>query len=226
MVSGSAALPVSTLERWHDISGQVLLERYGMTEIGMALSNTLASRVPGKVGFPLPGVEVRIVDETHQDVDDGTPGELLVRGQNVFTEYWRNPEATTAAFVDSWFLTGDVAVHEPDGYRLLGRASVDIIKTGGEKVSALEVEEVFRTHPDIEDLAVVGVADDEWGEHVCAAIVTKSGASLDAGSLRLWGKARVAPAKVPTRFLFVDTLPRNAMGKVTKPDVARLFAPS
>ncbi len=226
MVSGSAALPVSTLERWHDISGQVLLERYGMTEIGMALSNTLASRVPGKVGFPLPGVEVRIVDETHQDVDDGTPGELLVRGQNVFTEYWRNPEATTAAFVDSWFLTGDVAVHEPDGYRLLGRASVDIIKTGGEKVSALEVEEVFRTHPDIEDLAVVGVADDEWGERVCAAIVAKSGASLDADSLRLWGKARVAPAKVPTRFLFVDTLPRNAMGKVTKPDVARLFAPS
>jgi malonyl-CoA/methylmalonyl-CoA synthetase len=226
MVSGSAALPVSTLERWQEISGQVLLERYGMTEIGMALSNTLASRVPGKVGFPLPGVEVRIVDDAHHDVDDGTPGELLVRGPSVFTEYWRNPEATRAAFDHGWFLTGDVAVHEPDGYRLLGRASVDIIKTGGEKVSALEVEEVFRTHPDIDDVAVVGVADDEWGERVCAAIVTTTGAALDGDSLRAWGKALLAPAKVPTRYLFVDALPRNAMGKVTKPDVASLFAPS
>jgi malonyl-CoA/methylmalonyl-CoA synthetase len=225
MVSGSAALPVSTLERWQDISGQVLLERYGMTEIGMALSNTLASRVPGKVGFPLPGVEVRIVDDTGNDVDEGEAGELLVRGPNVFAAYWRNPEATTAAFDDGWFLTGDVAVHEPDGYRLLGRASVDIIKTGGEKVSALEVEEVFRTHPAIDDLAVVGVADDEWGERVCAAIVTKAGAALDVDSLRAWGKARLAPAKVPTLYLFVDALPRNAMGKVTKPDVACLFAP-
>ena len=226
MVSGSAALPVSTLERWHDVSGQVLLERYGMTEIGMALSNSLASRVPGKVGFPLPGVEVRIVDDARHDVDEGTPGELLVRGPNVFAEYWRNPEATSTAFDDGWFLTGDVAVHEPDGYRLLGRASVDIVKTGGEKVSALEVEEVFRTHPDIDDLAVVGIADDEWGERLCAAIVTKAGATLDADSLRSWGKAQLAPAKVPTRYLFVEALPRNAMGKVTKPEVAGLFAPS
>jgi malonyl-CoA/methylmalonyl-CoA synthetase len=223
MVSGSAALPVSTLERWREITGHVLLERYGMTEIGMALSNTLTSRVPGKVGRPLPGVEVRVVDEEQRDVDDGVAGDLLVRGPNVFTEYWHNPDATAAAFIDGWFRTGDVAVREPDGYRLLGRASVDIIKTGGEKVSALEVEEVLRTHPDIADCAVVGVPDDEWGERVCAAIVLQPDASLDQDELRAWGKARLAAAKVPSRVAFVDALPRNAMGKVTKPDVTRMF---
>ena len=225
MVSGSAALPVSTLEQWRAITGHVLLERYGMTELGMALSNSLTSRVPGKVGFPLPDVEVRIVDDELRDVPDGVVGELLVRGPNVFTEYWRDPEATAAAFVDGWFRTGDVAVRESDGYRLLGRASVDIIKTGGEKVSALEVEEVLRTHPDIVDCAVVGVADDEWGERVCAAIVGREGASFDIDELRAWGKARLAPAKVPVRIVLVDTLPRNAMGKVTKPTIAAMFTP-
>ena len=145
MVSGSAALPVSTLERWREITGHVLLERYGMTELGMALSNSLTRRVPGHVGEPLPGVEVRLVDDAGTDVADGTPGELLVRGPNVFHEYWRRPDATAESFTDGWFRTGDVAVREVDGYRMLGRLSVDIIKTGGEKVSALEVEEVYRT---------------------------------------------------------------------------------
>ena len=223
MVSGSAALPVSTLDQWRDITGHVLLERYGMTEIGMALSNSLTRRVPGKVGFPLPHVEARIVDDALRDVFDGTPGELLVRGPNVFSQYWNNPEATDAAFVDGWFRTGDVAVREPDGYRLLGRASVDIIKSGGEKVSALEVEEVLRTHPDIADCAVVGVPDEEWGERVCAAVVPRPDTTLDSPALRQWGKQRLAPAKVPSRFALVESLPRNAMGKVLKPDVKRMF---
>ncbi len=168
MVSGSAALPVSTLARWEELSGHVLLERYGMTELGMALSNTLDRRVPGKVGEPLPNVEARIVDDDGHDLPDGRVGELLVRGPQVFVEYWQRPLDTSAGFVDGWFRTGDVAVHEPDGYRLLGRSSVDIIKTGGEKVSALEIEEVLRTHPTVRDCAVVGIADDEWGERVCS----------------------------------------------------------
>jgi malonyl-CoA/methylmalonyl-CoA synthetase len=141
----------------------------------------------------------------------------------VFSQYWNNPEATDAAFVDGWFRTGDVAVREPDGYRLLGRASVDIIKSGGEKVSALEVEEVLRTHPDIADCAVVGVPDEEWGERVCAAVVPRHNTTLDPPTLRQWGKQRLAPAKVPTRFALVESLPRNAMGKVTKPDIKRMF---
>jgi malonyl-CoA/methylmalonyl-CoA synthetase len=222
MVSGSAALPVSTLQRWREITGHVLLERYGMTELGMALSNTLDRRVPGHVGEPLPGIEVRIVDDAGRDVS-GDPGELLVRGPQVFAEYWRRPEETAASFVDGWFRTGDVAVREPDGYRLLGRASVDIIKTGGEKVSSLEIEELYRTHPEVADCAVVGVADPDWGERVCAAVIATEGTQPTSEALRSWGKARVAAHKVPSRFTFVGELPRNTMGKVTKPAVAALF---
>lgn len=223
MVSGSAALPVSTLERWQDITGHVLLERYGMTEFGMALSNTLERRVSGKVGEPLPNITVRAVDDHGHDVSDGAAGELLVHGPQMFLEYWRHADETAASFVDGWFRTGDVAVHEPDGYRLLGRLSVDIIKTGGEKVSALEIEEVYRTHPSIADCAVVGVPDSEWGERVCAAIVGEA-ATLTADALRAWGKERLAAAKVPSRFAFVESLPRNTMGKVTKADVSGLFS--
>jgi malonyl-CoA/methylmalonyl-CoA synthetase len=224
MVSGSAALPVSTLARWEELTGHVLLERYGMTELGMALSNTLDRRVPGKVGEPLPNVEARIVDDDGQDLPDGRVGELLVRGPQVFVEYWQRPLDTSAAFVDGWFRTGDVAVHEPDGYRLLGRSSVDIIKTGGEKVSALEIEEVLRTHPTVRDCAVVGIADDEWGERVCCAVVPADDARITGEELRAWGKERLAPAKVPSRFVFVPELPRNTMGKVVKPDVGKLFS--
>jgi malonyl-CoA/methylmalonyl-CoA synthetase len=223
MVSGSAALPVSTLARWEEITGHVLLERYGMTELGMALSNTLDRRVPGHVGEPLPGIEVRVVDDAGVDVEGDQPGELWVRGLQVFAEYWRRPEETAAAFTDGWFRTGDVAVREPEGYRLLGRSSVDIIKTGGEKVSALEIEELYRTHPEVADCAVVGVEDPEWGERVCAAVVLASGAEPAAEALRSWGKERVAAHKVPSRFVIVDELPRNTMGKVTKPAVAELF---
>ena len=146
-----------------------------------------------------------------------------MRGSNVFREYWQRPEATAAAFVDGWFRTGDVAVVEPEGYRLLGRSSVDIIKSGGEKVSALEIEEAYRTHPAVADLAVVGIADDEWGERVCAAVVLAPGAKEDGDALRAWGKQRLAPAKVPVRYLLVDELPRNTLGKVVKPKVASLF---
>ena len=169
-------------------------------------------------------MEVRIVDDGGADVADGEPGELLVRGPQVFAGYWQRPEATADAFSDGWFRTGDVAVREPEGYRLLGRSSVDIIKTGGEKVSALEIEEVYRTHPGIADCAVVGIADDEWGERVCAAVVPAAGADLDPGELRAWGKQQLASAKVPRRFLFVDELPRNTLGKVLKPEVTRLFS--
>lgn len=224
MVSGSAALPVSVLERWRAISGHVLLERYGMTEVGMALGNTLDHRVPGHVGVPFPGVRTRIVDDDGADVAEGEPGELLVQGPQVFAGYWNRPEATAEAFDDGWFRTGDVAVVTPDGHRLLGRSSVDILKSGGEKVSALEIEEVFRTHDRVADCAVVGLPDDEWGDRVAMAMVPAPGlAAPSARDLRAWGKQRLAPAKVPVDYLVVDTLPRNAMGKVTKPAVRDLF---
>jgi malonyl-CoA/methylmalonyl-CoA synthetase len=225
MVSGSAALPVPTLERWREITGHTLLERYGMTEIGMALSNPLdGRRRPGFVGTPLPGVQVRLVDEDGRPVGTDTPGQIQVRGPTVFGEYWRRPEETEAAFdAEGWFRTGDQAVVEDGAYRILGRRSVDILKSGGEKISALEVEDVLRSHPEVRDCAVVGVPDPTWGDRVCAAVVS-NGPSLSADELRRFARDRLAPYKVPKDFLLVGDLPRNAMGKVTKPAVRDLFA--
>jgi malonyl-CoA/methylmalonyl-CoA synthetase len=225
MMSGSAALPVHMLERWREITGHTLLERYGMTEIGMALSNPLEGvRRPGTVGVPLPGVEVHLVDEDGIEVAEGQPGEVEVQGPTVFREYWQRPEETRNAFRNGWFRTGDMAVVEDGFYRLLGRTSVDIIKTGGFKVSALEIEEVLRTHPAIAECAVVGTPDDEWGERISTAVELRPGATLALDALQAWSKARLAPYKIPRALKEVPALPRNAMGKVVKPDVARLFA--
>ncbi len=146
-----------------------------------------------------------------------------VRGPGVFAEYWRRPEETRRAFRDGWFRTGDVAVKEDGAYRLLGRTSVDIIKTGGYKISALEIEEIVRGHPSVADCAVVGVADPEWGERVCAAVELRPDTSLGLEDVQNWTRARLAPYKVPRALRCVTSLPRNAMGKVVKPDVAKLF---
>jgi malonyl-CoA/methylmalonyl-CoA synthetase len=224
-VSGSAALPASVLDEWRTLTGHTLLERYGMTEIGMALSNPLdGERRPGSVGAPLPGVEVRLLNDDGQDVGEGEAGELHVRGPGVFLEYWGRPEATEASFrAGRWFRTGDVAVVERGRYRLLGRRSIDIIKTGGEKVSALEIEEILREHPAVADCAVVGLPDPEWGESVAAAVALREGVDLDLSSLRDWGRSRLAPAKLPRRLLVVERLPRNTMGKVSKPLLIQMF---
>jgi malonyl-CoA/methylmalonyl-CoA synthetase len=224
MVSGSAALPVDTLERWKEISGHTLLERYGMTEIGMALSNPLqGERVPGTVGTPLPGVELQLVGENGKPVAPRTPGEIEVRGPSVFAEYWGKPEATRDAFRDGWFRTGDTAIVENGVYRILGRTNIDILKTGGHKVSALEIEEALRKHPAVAECAIVGVPDPEWGERVAAAVVLNDGDALDLPSLRTWAQDWLAAYKLPSRLLLLDALPRTAMGKVIKPAVVELF---
>ncbi len=225
MVSGSAALPVDVFHTWQAISGQALLERYGMTEIGMALSNPLhGERRPGCVGQPLPGVRVRLVDEAgHEITGQGQPGEIQVTGPNVFQEYWGKPQATRQAFRGGWFCTGDVATIENGHFRILGRSSVDIIKTGGYKVSALEVEAVLRTHPAIQECAVVGAPDPEWGERVCAAVILEADGTLSLDDLRAWAKERLASYKAPSRLLLLHELPRNAMGKVVKPELKQRF---
>ena len=225
LVSGSAALPVAMLERFRGISGHTLLERYGMSELGMVLGQPLhGERRAGSVGVPFPSVEVRLLDEHGASVQDGEPGEIQVRGPNVFREYFRRPEATRAAFTsDGFFRTGDIAVCESGMYRILGRESVDILKTGGFKVSALEIEDVLRTHEAIADCAVVGVPDDEWGQRVAAAVELREATSLDPAALREWGKQRLAPYKVPTLLHVASVLPRNALGKVQKQEVLKLF---
>lgn len=225
MVSGSAALPVTVMEKWKKISGQVLLERYGMTEIGMAISNPYnGERKAGYVGLPLPGVEIRLADENNNEIIGNEPGEIQVKGGNVFHEYWNKPAATKKEFTDDgWFKTGDVAIVEDGYYRIMGRSSVDIIKSGGYKISALEIEEVLRTHSSVKDCAVVGLENEEWGELVAAALVSKDDKAIDTSALNEWIRERMPAYRVPRKYITVKELPRNAMGKVTKNDVKKLF---
>ncbi len=224
MVSGSAALPASVHEQWTALTGQKLLERYGMTEIGMAISNLYhGERRPGAVGVPLPGVEVQLKAENGPIITaEDEPGEIQVRGPGVFQAYWNREQATAETFEDGWFRTGDMAVLERGYYRIMGRLSVDIIKSGGYKLSALEIEAALLEHPLIAECAVIGLPDDTWGEAVTAAVVLKSG-TLDLAALRDWCKGRLSVYKIPQRLKLVNELPRNAMGKVTKPAVKALF---
>ncbi|KAJ3407599.1 hypothetical protein HDV05_005380 [Chytridiales sp. JEL 0842] len=232
MVSGSSALPTHLFESWENISGQRLLERYGMTEIGMALGNHIQGpREPGKVGFPFPDVEIKIVqEEDGKDVTDvvQAAGDLYVRGPQVFKEYWGRPEATAEVFVDGWFKTGDIACKTSTGsYKILGRASMDIIKSGGYKLSALIIEREMLSHPSVIDVAVLGIPDPEWGQRVAAVVVTDPFPIEDLGKwekeMHEFLKRRVAGYEIPKDYRFVQEMPRNAMGKVNKKELVGLF---
>lgn len=226
--SGSAALPVRIAERWREITGAIPLERFGMTEIGVGLTNPLeaAGRRPGWVGRPPRTVEIRVVDEEGRDVAVGQ-GELLVRGPSVFEGYWGREDATRAAFRQGWFATGDRAERDASGdVRLLGRTSVDILKSGGYKLSALEIEETLREHGAVREVAVVGLPDETWGDRVVAAIVAVAGREeeLSTEAVRAWARERIAPYKIPREVVVLPELPRNALGKVVKPEVVALLS--
>ena len=224
-VSGSAACPVEIFESWQRLTGQVLLERYGMTEIGMALSNPYrGERRAGCVGQPLPGVEVQLFDEQHRAITEpATAGEIRIKGGNVFLEYWNNPKATASSFHDGWFCTGDVAVVEDGYYRIMGRSSIDIIKSGGYKLSALEIEGKLLAHPAIAEVAVLGIEDRTWGEAVAAVVVLRLGAELTGEDLKAWCEGRLSSYKIPKHLVVMESLPRNAMGKVVKPKLKELL---
>lgn len=248
MVSGSAALPVPVLEKWKSITGHTLLERYGMTEIGMALSNPLHGvRVPGSVGTPLPGVEVCIASESFRDGApsytihaqgdenstqvtpglEGQEGELLVKGPSVFREYWNRPKETADAFTpDGWFRTGDTAAYKDGVYWIKGRTSVDIIKNGGFKISALEVERQLLTHPHITDVAVIGAPDMVWGQRVSAVVKLRRGEMLSVRDLKEWARDTMAPYSIPTELIVVEEIPRNQMGKINKKELLKRFYPA
>ncbi|RIA98255.1 hypothetical protein C1645_870809 [Glomus cerebriforme] len=232
MVSGSAALPTPIRNTWKEISGgQILLERYGMSEIGMALSHEYdeEKRFEGCVGLPLPNVQVRLISEDGKNVTNltETPGEIQIKGQNVFKEYWNKPEATQKEFTqDGWFKTGDIAIitEKEKVYKILGRNSVDIIKSGGYKISALEIERVLLSHPNILDVCVVGVEDPEWGQRIGAIIVLKDeDTKMDLTILRKSLKNKLANYKIPSLLKIVQELPKNAMGKVNKKELVKLF---
>jgi malonyl-CoA/methylmalonyl-CoA synthetase len=205
-VSGSAPLAAELHERLAARAGVRVLERYGMTETGMLASNPVdGERRPGAVGFPLPGVELRLA----------VSGEIEVRGPNVFAGYLGRPEANAAAFTpDGWFRTGDLGAFDPDGYlRIVGRAK-ELVISGGYNVHPREVEEVLRAHPDVEDAAVVGTPSPEWGELVTAYVVSRRELGLD--EIRAHCASRLAPYKHPRRVHRVAELPRNALGKLQR----------
>jgi malonyl-CoA/methylmalonyl-CoA synthetase len=228
---GSAALPVSLAERWREITGKIPLERFGMTEIGVGITNVLdGERFPGCVGFPLQTVETRIVGD---DGNDAETGELWIRGPSVFAGYHRREEETRSAFVPDpdggapWFKTGDTVTREGSKagpFKILGRTSVDILKSGGYKLSALEIEEILREHPGVSEVAVIGVPDEAWGERVVACVVRAKGADCDAATLRAFTKERPAAYKVPKEVVFMEELPKNALGKDVKPRLSALLA--
>jgi malonyl-CoA/methylmalonyl-CoA synthetase len=224
MVSGSAALPIATLEQWRTISGMTLLERYGMTEIGMGLSNPYdGNRRPGHVGLPLPGVEVRLMNEGTRVTEENIQGEIQVKGPSVFLEYWNNPQATQSAFTaDGWFMTGDIALINDGYYKILGRDSVDIIKSGGYKISALEIEDILLSYPGIKECAVIGIPDEEWGEIVAACLVIGE-SEINIDHLKGWISQQLATYKCPRIYKIRQSLPRNALGKVTKKELKKIF---
>jgi malonyl-CoA/methylmalonyl-CoA synthetase len=207
-VSGSAALPAELHRALAERAGQQVLERYGMTETLMNVSNPYdGERRPGSVGLPLPGVELRL--------QGGDGGEILLRGPNVFAGYWERPEATAESFAGDWFRTGDLGSLDPDGYvRILGR-SKELIISGGLNIYPREVEDVLLGHPEVAEVAVVGVPSEEWGESV-AAFVVPAGGQPDAEELLRYAAERLAPFKRPRQVRFVEQLPRNALGKVVK----------
>lgn len=221
--SGSAALPTDDFRRFEELTGHRILERYGMSETLFTLSNPYKDRRPGTVGLPVPGCEIRIVDEQGRDAAANEAGEILARSNGMMTRYWGRPKETEASFRNGWFVTGDMARRDRDGYvTIAGRKSVDFIKSGGFKISAREIEDVLRRHPRVEDAAVVGAPDRVWGERVVAAVVLRPASGPPPSSEALFEElsafcaGSLADYKRPRQVVVVEELPRNALGKIQK----------
>ncbi|MGI9099854.1 MAG: acyl-CoA synthetase [Solirubrobacteraceae bacterium] len=225
LVSGSAALPASDHERIERITGQRVVERYGMTETLMNCAvGAAGDRRPGTVGPPVDGVRVRLVDDDGtviQSSDDAAIGEIQVRGPNLFLEYLNRPDATAEAMQDGWFATGDVATRAPDGYiSIVGRRATDLIKSGGYKIGAGEIESVLLEHPGVAEVAVTGEPDPDLGERVVAWIVPVADRRPTVQELSDHVAQQLAPHKRPRVVHYLDALPRNEMGKVLKRSLA------
>ncbi|MFD5246349.1 acyl-CoA synthetase [Amycolatopsis sp. NPDC058340] len=218
LVSGSAALPVHDHQRITAATGRRVIERYGMTETLMNTSiRADGEHVPGTVGVPLPGVDLRLVDESGEPVEElETVGEIQVRGPNLFTEYLNRPDATEAAFDDGWFRTGDMATRDAAGYvKIVGRKATDLIKSGGYKIGAGEIENALMEHPGVAEVAVTGEPDDDLGERIVAWVVPEGERPAES-ELADHVSRLLSPHKRPRVVRYLDALPRNDMGKVMK----------
>ncbi len=222
-VSGAAELPREVADGFRERFGVTVYEGYGLTEAAPIVSTTAVDRAPrrGSIGPPLPGVEVRLVDSDGADVAVGDPGEIWVRGNNVFAGYWDDPEATARVLRDGWLRTGDVAVSDDEGHLSLVDRLKDLIIVSGFNVYPAEVEDVVATHPDVAEVAVIGVPSERTGEAVAAFVVPRpGGAAPSLASLRDHVSRRLARYKVPTALHVVDELPRNQAGKVLRRELA------
>lgn len=222
-ISGAMALPHELVVPFEEATGGYLVEGYGLSECSPVLmANPVAEhRVAGTVGLPLPGTECRVVDpdDPTKDVAPGAPGELVVRGPQVFSGYYGKPEATQEAFVDGWYRTGDVVTIDDAGFvRIVDRIK-ELIITGGFNVSPTEVESALRQHPSVDDVAVVGLPSEHSGEEVAAAVVLSPGADLDEEAIRDFARTILTPYKVPRRLFVVDELPKSMIGKVLRRQV-------
>jgi long-chain acyl-CoA synthetase len=215
-LSGAAPLPSAVLHRVLDVTGHHVFEGYGLTETAPVLTTTLMSEVakPNSIGRPVPGVELRLLDEQGQPVEDGDPGEIYARGGNIFSGYW--PDGEGGPDADGWFATGDVAYLDDDGDLFLVDRRKELILVSGFNVYPREVEDVLATHPDIEEAAVLGVAHPYTGESVKALVVLRPGARLSAEDVIAHAAASLARFKCPTAVEFVTELPHSATGKVSK----------
>jgi fatty-acyl-CoA synthase len=215
-------MPESLLETWQE-RGVGIVQGYGLTEAApnvLCLPPEDAARKLGYAGKPYPHVDVALRDpESGELLEGAATGELVVKGSNVFAGYWRNPEATAAAFADGWLLTGDVAQRDDEGYyRIVGRLK-ELVISGGENVYPAEIEDVLHAHPAVAEAAVFGVPDERWGEVCVAVVALRPGAAGDEAALLEWCRGRLARFKVPKAVRFVDALPRSAMNKVLKDDL-------
>ncbi|WP_295032676.1 long-chain-fatty-acid--CoA ligase [uncultured Microbacterium sp.] len=222
-ISGAMALPHELVVPFEQATGGYLVEGYGLSECSPVLmANPVAdNRVPGTVGLPLPGTECRVVDpdEPTKDVEPGQPGELVVRGPQVFSGYYGKPEETEAVFADGWFRTGDIVTIDEGGFvRIVDRIK-ELIITGGFNVAPTEVEGALRQHPDVIDAAVVGLPSEHSGEEVVAAIVVDPGTDVDVDAIREFARGILTPYKVPRRIFVVDELPTSLIGKVLRRQV-------
>ena len=218
-VSGAAALPVSILERFQEITGVTIWEGYGLTEVSpVATSNSAGPRPkPGTIGLAVPGMEARVVDDNDEDVPRGQPGELILRGENVMLGYWHRPEDTAEAMQGGWFHTGDIVTQDEDGYFTIVDRKKDMINVGGMNVYPREVEELLYRHPKVAEAAVLDYPDPYQGECVMAVIVPKPDAGeIDPQEIIDYCRERIAVFKAPRKVVFRESLPRNLSGKVVK----------
>ncbi|HYH27315.1 MAG TPA: AMP-binding protein, partial [Actinomycetota bacterium] len=217
-VSGAAALPPETLAAFRERFGITIWEGYGLTEAGPAVTtNALGNEAkPGSIGLPLPDLDLRLLDEEGEDAVGGDPGEIVVRGPNVFAGYWGKDEESSEVLHDAWLHTGDIAYRDDDGYLFLVDRKKDLVIVSGFNVYPKEVEDAILAHPKVEECTVLGVADERTGEAVRALVVVRAGERLTEEELREHLASRLARFKQPAQIEFVDSLPRHVTGKVVR----------